>query len=1199
MGEVYLARELAMEGRNVAIKIAKRKGLRLERNEKIIEEESKILISLTHPHINRIIHRGIINRDGEKMLYIVLEYISGHKPIYAHCQNLSNSDKLVLYLQACSAVHAAHRQGIIHCDISGNNVLVDNLGNLYVTDFGLAMRLSAEGYIKAGRRGTKPYISPEADLGQPLDARSDIFSLGVLLYILFENRPPYQIRHSSEEEVGGPNHNLVPLPMAKTPRSISAIIRKAIAINKEDRFANVQQLIESLLNAQQHDSNLNLPITNFVYEFDSIADPIIAPNFSSDSSFRVDLLNESIQFAEDQIINALGQLAEKHSASSAGLFIRTIEADGEYLTLDPYLSHNLPPEDSPKVFQINRGVKKKQVSSIVAHVAETGRPYICYDVKNDRHYHGCQEGIQSELAIPIYTGDGNELCNLIGVINLESNEPNAFLPTQISCVAAMATSIPRHIEVLKSCRKAITEDNSYAWHPELFGWSIKKLLDRFTSAASTWLAELLRDGSSQMIAPPSCSIWHCARVDNELFVLSTSRFDHEYAAKFTLPLNSFTGSLQSIKEGEVVFIDDPTTAPNFVRKGKVSIMGVEAIYATPVNVSKSRCFEGFNGSISVYLFRNSNSVLKNSAKRQKLALATRSLAKSLSILLESVVYILQDSILMYTHEELNCKSMPGISDQSGLVNLIAQVTQSSACTIFAKRKLHQGSGLPGEKNILQGLASTSDLIDANGEITLPKYAIYNLDTGLDEGLTVSISRDSSRIIRLNSTEPNWRMRISNLSRKVLNKFREKFALTESEHRPFIGCSVKFEDQVVGVIRAVRKSDSPPYSVFEELILSVVRKACASKFKRWSSFEYPTDLKLNFNLGVQFPFAAKLIKGDHSSKLLRSLRRIASPFPEDVLWSYRHLDALLDDLLTVLSPLRPCLSVMRIAEPMSDRMRIMAARSPFRKNPLGAYEFSIRQEGDVYLEMEAMNSGRILSQIRPSAVVGLDDEIPQMNRSICFPFTIIPEDSVTEVVVKGVITLEFLDLIEVIPEILSTIHLAVVKLSMTSRTIDVIPPILSDRDDWLKSMRNFCNKLIEFEPNVLACDIKDVVSHGIIARCSSVRCDNIEAAVRGMKTRLTLSGEELAKASRYGFVFRLLYGGFKSNYEIRCLTSSTLSRSNLRQLISRINSSWQQFTLSKTGFETAPLFYSLFTRESEEDDRSNEVWKGESKCRISI
>ena len=199
MGTVYLAQQEEPVGRQVALKIIK-PGMDSKRVIARFEAEQQTLALMEHPHVARVYDAGL-TANGRP--YFVMEYVKGI-PITEHCDKhtLTVEERLRLFLHVCEAIQHAHQKGIVHRDLKPSNILVSIEGNEAVPkviDFGVARAISRQltektFYTEQGQLiGTPEYMSPEqADLNnQDIDTRTDIYSLGVVLYRLLAGVPPF------------------------------------------------------------------------------------------------------------------------------------------------------------------------------------------------------------------------------------------------------------------------------------------------------------------------------------------------------------------------------------------------------------------------------------------------------------------------------------------------------------------------------------------------------------------------------------------------------------------------------------------------------------------------------------------------------------------------------------------------------------------------------------------------------------------------------------------------------------------------------------------------------------------------------------------------------------------------------------------------------------------------------------------------
>ena len=152
--------------------------------------------------------------------------------------------------QVGSALDYAHSQDVIHRDIKPSNVLIDERGNTFLTDFGIAKLVAETAQFTASGAviGTPAYMSPEQSMGQPVDYRCDIYSLGVVLYELVTGRVPYEAETPLAVLL---KHVNDPLPLPRQikpdlPEAVERVILKAMAKAPDDRFQSAQQMVDAL-----------------------------------------------------------------------------------------------------------------------------------------------------------------------------------------------------------------------------------------------------------------------------------------------------------------------------------------------------------------------------------------------------------------------------------------------------------------------------------------------------------------------------------------------------------------------------------------------------------------------------------------------------------------------------------------------------------------------------------------------------------------------------------------------------------------------------------------------------------------------------------------------------------------------------------------------------------------------------------------
>lgn len=246
MGSVYEA-EQDRPSRRVALKLI-RPGYFSSAALRRFELEAEALGRLQHPGIAQIYEAGVTDMRGTSQPYIAMEFIVG-RPLdeYAKTTNLDLRTKLELFARICDAVQHAHQRGVIHRDLKPGNILVDETGQPKVVDFGLARVVGVDSQLTAHTEagaviGTLRYMSPEQAAGDvdAMDTRTDVYSLGLILYELLSGRPPYEIAGRALHEAVRVIREDEPARLSSANRSyggdLEVIAAKALEKEKERRY---------------------------------------------------------------------------------------------------------------------------------------------------------------------------------------------------------------------------------------------------------------------------------------------------------------------------------------------------------------------------------------------------------------------------------------------------------------------------------------------------------------------------------------------------------------------------------------------------------------------------------------------------------------------------------------------------------------------------------------------------------------------------------------------------------------------------------------------------------------------------------------------------------------------------------------------------------------------------------------------------
>src|SRR6266540_2958199 len=244
MSSVYRARDSVLE-RRVALKVLHEHFSADPEYVERFRREARAIARLNHPNIVTVIDRG---EFGNRQ-FIVFEHIPGEnlKEIVEREGQLPVAQALALTHQIARGLAFAHQHGVVHRDVKPQNVLVDESGTAKVTDFGIARSLDpGEELTQTGTLlGTSDYIAPEQASGEPVDARSDQYSLGVLLYELLTGEVPYPADSFMAVAM---RHLRDPVPSVRerrrdVPDRVDKIVARAMAKRPADRFPSTEAMM--------------------------------------------------------------------------------------------------------------------------------------------------------------------------------------------------------------------------------------------------------------------------------------------------------------------------------------------------------------------------------------------------------------------------------------------------------------------------------------------------------------------------------------------------------------------------------------------------------------------------------------------------------------------------------------------------------------------------------------------------------------------------------------------------------------------------------------------------------------------------------------------------------------------------------------------------------------------------------------------
>ena len=247
MAVVYKGKDLVLN-RMVAIKVLKQEFSTDEEFVRKFQKESQAAASLSHPNIVNVFDVGY----NENVHYIVMEIVNGNtlRDYLNNMQGFMKEEAIInIGLQIASALSQAHQNDIVHRDIKSQNILINEQGSVKVTDFGIARAATTATIVNTKEViGSVHYSSPEQARGAYVDARSDIYSLGILLYELATKTLPFEgdspvtiaLKHIKDDMPNPQNVN------SEISEGLSSIIHKCTEKMQNDRYQGVLDLIDDL-----------------------------------------------------------------------------------------------------------------------------------------------------------------------------------------------------------------------------------------------------------------------------------------------------------------------------------------------------------------------------------------------------------------------------------------------------------------------------------------------------------------------------------------------------------------------------------------------------------------------------------------------------------------------------------------------------------------------------------------------------------------------------------------------------------------------------------------------------------------------------------------------------------------------------------------------------------------------------------------
>jgi len=249
MSTVYLARDTTLD-RQVAVKVMHREMSEQADQLERFRQEARAVAKLSHPNVVAVIDAG---EDGGHP-YIVFEYVEGEtlKQRINRIGALDPQEALAYAIEIARGLTVAHARNMVHRDIKPQNVLIDAEGRAKLTDFGISRQLEQDGMTATGRvLGTTDYVAPEQAMGHPVDQRSDIYSLGVVLYEMLVGQVPFHADSQVGVAMKHVNEELPDVQGGRPELSAAAamVVERATAKDPDQRYQRVGELIDDLSTA--------------------------------------------------------------------------------------------------------------------------------------------------------------------------------------------------------------------------------------------------------------------------------------------------------------------------------------------------------------------------------------------------------------------------------------------------------------------------------------------------------------------------------------------------------------------------------------------------------------------------------------------------------------------------------------------------------------------------------------------------------------------------------------------------------------------------------------------------------------------------------------------------------------------------------------------------------------------------------------
>jgi serine/threonine protein kinase/tetratricopeptide (TPR) repeat protein/TolB-like protein len=246
MGAVYKARDQELD-RLVAVKVIRPDLAGHPDILKRFKQELILARQVTHKNVVRIFDLG--SADGRK--FITMDYIEGRdlKSILVERGKLPPAEVIPILQQICRGLEAAHAEGVVHRDLKPQNIMLDDAGRVWLMDFGLARSMELSGLTRTGvLMGTPDYMSPEQARAEKVDARSDLFSLGIIAFEMLTGRLPFEAETLMAKLLQRVQQKAVPVTQIdpRIPAALGAVVSKCLEPSVAQRYQSVREVLDDL-----------------------------------------------------------------------------------------------------------------------------------------------------------------------------------------------------------------------------------------------------------------------------------------------------------------------------------------------------------------------------------------------------------------------------------------------------------------------------------------------------------------------------------------------------------------------------------------------------------------------------------------------------------------------------------------------------------------------------------------------------------------------------------------------------------------------------------------------------------------------------------------------------------------------------------------------------------------------------------------